>query len=366
MTPYEDIVDRIYQAAAAPNLWVSVLQDISNSVGASLGALLVARSDQWVGWRLSGDTPAVAETYLRSDTYIKSQSTARLIQMNRAGFVGTHEIFTDEEYLADPLMTELGALTGLHHAAATAIHIPTGDTVVVHVQRKLGLPKLDAAALGVLDGFRPHLARAGLLAARWRLERLKAAAEALALVGLPAVVVDLRGRVLAANPLIEAMSSWIAWLPGDRIGLCDSGANELLRGALVGLGKPADPAVRSVPVKATESTDAAVVHVIPATGRARDFFGGAFAIVVITVVAPSPAPTALILHALFDLTPAEARIAGALARGLTLEQIALQYAVTLETVRSQTKAIFAKTGTHRQAQVAALLAGMPKMPIVWS
>ena len=335
MTPYEDIVDRIYQAAAEPDLWESVLQDIGNSVGASLGALLVARSDQWVGWRLSREAPAATETYLRSDASFRSQATVRLIQANRAGFVGEHEIFTDEEFLADPVMTELGTLAGLHRAAATAIHIPTGDTVVVHVQRKVGLPRMDAAALAVLDGFRPHLARAGLLAGRWRLERLKAAAEALALVGLPAAVVDLRGRVLAANPLIEAISSWIAWLPGDRIRLCDTGANELLRSALADLGKPADPAVRSVPVKATASTDAAVVHVIPATGRARDFFGGAFAIVVVTAVASSPAPTASILQALFDLTPAEARIAGALARGFTLEQIASQYAVTLETVRCQ-------------------------------
>jgi DNA-binding CsgD family transcriptional regulator len=62
------------------------------------------------------------------------------------------------------------------------------------------------------------------------------------------------------------------------------------------------------------------------------------------------------LQALFQLTPAEARIAQELANGKSLAEIAASHGARLQTVRKQLKSIFAKTGTNRQAQcVAAIL-----------
>jgi DNA-binding CsgD family transcriptional regulator len=37
--------------------------------------------------------------------------------------------------------------------------------------------------------------------------------------------------------------------------------------------------------------------------------------------------------------------------------------VSVETVRTQTESVFQKTGTHRQAELTALLAGLPKIPL---
>jgi DNA-binding CsgD family transcriptional regulator len=363
MKGFEGLVGRIYEAAAEPDVWPSVLHDIGGSVDAVAGALLAAHSDRWVGWRCSTGTPSGIDEYLRSDAPTRSQVTTRLVQANRAGFVPDQALLAEAAWLADPLMTEYATAAGLHHAAATAIHLPTGDLVVVHLHRRTGLPAFDAGELARLDVFRPHLARAAMLAVRWRLERLRAAAEALALVGLPAAMVDLNGRVLVANKLLEDMSSWTVWLPGDRIALLDTAANTLLRRAVSELRDPVAPSVRSIPIKATATTDAAVAHVVPATGRARDLFNGAFGVLVITPVSASSAPAAGILQALFDLTPSEVRVAQGIAEGLSLDQMAARHSVTIETVRAQAKAVFAKTGTNRQAQVAALLVGLPKMPV---
>jgi len=57
------------------------------------------------------------------------------------------------------------------------------------------------------------------------------------------------------------------------------------------------------------------------------------------------------------LTPAEARIALGIARGDALAAIAKAHGISIATVRTQLKSVFAKTGTHRQAQLVALLAG---------
>jgi DNA-binding CsgD family transcriptional regulator/PAS domain-containing protein len=61
----------------------------------------------------------------------------------------------------------------------------------------------------------------------------------------------------------------------------------------------------------------------------------------------------------FGLTPAEARLAVALARGDTLRDYAALRAVSLNAVRFLLKGIFRKTGATSQAQLVALLARLP-------
>jgi len=359
---FEELVGRIYEAAMDPELWPSVIHDVGQYGDAVAGALLAARSDHWVGWRCSPGTPPGIDDYLRSAAVTHSQLTPLLVQANRAGFVPDQDMMSDDQWLADPAMTEYATAAGLHHAAATAIHVPTGDLVILHLHRRAGLPKFDSQTLAQLDAFRPHLARAALLAVRWRLGKVRAAAEALALVGLPAAIVDLRGRVLVANELIQKVASWTHWLPDDRIALVDKGANELLQRAISELRDPVAPSARSIPIKPTATTGAAVVHVVPVTGGTRDLFLGAFGILVITPVEVSGSPAASILQALFDLTPSEVRVAQAIAEGVSLDRIASRHAVAIGTVRAQSKAVLSKTGLHSQAQVAALLAGLPKLP----
>ncbi|OCC24447.1 hypothetical protein MB02_07685 [Croceicoccus estronivorus] len=58
---------------------------------------------------------------------------------------------------------------------------------------------------------------------------------------------------------------------------------------------------------------------------------------------------------LFALSRAEARLAGLLADGLSLEEAAAALGVTRNTARSQLQAVFAKTGTKRQGDLVRLL-----------
>jgi DNA-binding CsgD family transcriptional regulator len=68
---------------------------------------------------------------------------------------------------------------------------------------------------------------------------------------------------------------------------------------------------------------------------------------------------------LFDLTPAEARVARSLAAGKTVENIASDASVSLNTVRTHVRGVLEKTGCNRQAEVVALLTGIvPPRPAV--
>lgn len=57
----------------------------------------------------------------------------------------------------------------------------------------------------------------------------------------------------------------------------------------------------------------------------------------------------------FSLTPAEFRLCAALVDGASLKACAQNWNRSYDTLRSQLKAILAKTGTHRQAELVALL-----------
>ena len=65
--------------------------------------------------------------------------------------------------------------------------------------------------------------------------------------------------------------------------------------------------------------------------------------------------SAVDLERMFDLSPAEARLARLLADGLSMEDVALQLGVRRTTVRSQLQSIFAKTGTNRQGDLVRLV-----------
>ena len=96
---------------------------------------------------------------------------------------------------------------------------------------------------------------------------------------------------------------------------------------------------------------------MPIRGAANDIFAGATAVLVATPVVPQAVPGATVLQGLFDLTPAEARVAGAIGRGEVPADIAAAARLSVVTVRNQVAAVLAKTGLSRQADLVGLLAG---------
>jgi DNA-binding CsgD family transcriptional regulator len=68
-----------------------------------------------------------------------------------------------------------------------------------------------------------------------------------------------------------------------------------------------------------------------------------------------------ILGKLYDLTPAELRVASALLAGNSTEDYAQQTGVLPSTIRSQLKSLFRKTGTRSQSQLVALLSRIPPL-----
>ncbi len=76
---------------------------------------------------------------------------------------------------------------------------------------------------------------------------------------------------------------------------------------------------------------------------------------VLTPVTLPQAPPVELVQSLFDLTPAEARVARGLASGKTVEDIATARGVSQNTIRAHVRGVLEKTGCNRQVDIVALL-----------
>lgn len=77
--------------------------------------------------------------------------------------------------------------------------------------------------------------------------------------------------------------------------------------------------------------------------------------------ARSPREAVRALSCLYELTPAEARIACAVVAGDTPDEIAAAFGVKITTIRSHLASIYAKTGTRRQSELVRLVSSVPPL-----
>lgn len=212
-------------------------------------------------------------------------------------------------------------------------------------------PEEARARLGLLA---PHLLRA----ARARLRLLDAEAASLLpeavtrVLDLAMARYDRTGRYLGANAALRRLAARgdgialgpggiVPTRPGDRTALADSIRNPG-RGARVAIWRGKG----SVPY---------LVDVIPTPPPASQVLA-----IVTDPLAPDT-PESAGLATLFGLSGPQAELARDIASGVPLAAHAAAAGVPLETARSRLKAVLARTGCRRQADLAALVARLPPL-----
>lgn len=359
----DDLIDRIYEAAFVPELWSSVLEAAGDLSGSANGALFVFNEAAPIRGRFSDASPRSAEAlkdvrplfdkFLGSDSWKIFPGVMRMYEIQPARFVQVEDFMTPEEIANDPQRIAARSV-GIGVNLCTAVPLPTGELVTIVFQRWLKDAGYDQAAIERVDALRPHFARAGMMAARLRLEQARAAVETLETIGLAAAVLSAPGRVMTANALLEEMRTTFIAAAHGRIALAHPAANALFQEAIA--HNRSDRVVRSIPIPAAEGQQPLVVHLLPLRRAAHDIFAGADMLVTATPVSASAiVPSPSILAGLFDLTPAEARLAAALSQGRPLKDAASDSNITFKSGRTYLERIFAKTGTHQQSELVALL-----------
>lgn len=353
----DGLVDRIYEAAFLPQQWIPVLEELSRLADGN-GGMLFASSGPHTRFIASDELASGMAEYIAQGWPARTDRPQRLFAARHAGFLGDLDVYTREEMDREPVFVEFLRPKGFGWGTATAIEVPTGQAIVLNVERRYSRGPVERHIIRRLDKLRPHLARAASLSAQLSLERMKTAALTLDLVGLPATMLDGQGRALAVNAGFSRLMPGLARQRLRRLELVNTRADALFAEALQRIAPAGDGAsVRSIPIAADETQPATIVHLIPLRRSAHDLFTGAHSILVATRVAPKEVPTADVLQGLFDLTPAEARVARSVAERHTIDAIAASFGLSRETVRTQIKAALAKTGVNRNIDLAVLLSG---------
>ena len=351
------LVDRIYECAFVPDLWPEILWELVQLGGALSGWLCISNGNV-IRWSASSEEARTDLRPLMESGWIpRSERFNRLLRAKQTGFIADRTLYSSlEEMSSDPAYRDLLHPLGMGWASATAIPLPTGDDMVIALERAYDQGSASPAVLETLNEVHSHVARASFVAARMQLERARAAAETLALLGIPALVFAENGKAIAANQLVEMLTGFIAWRASDRMSLKDDRADSLLRNALAKADQDEAPSVRSFPVR--DENSAMIAHVVPIRGSARDIFSRCVAMLMLTPLTRPEAPPVELIRSLFDLTPAEARVARCLAAGQTVNDIASESGTSTNTVRTHVKIILMKTGYSRQADIVALLNGL--------
>jgi DNA-binding CsgD family transcriptional regulator len=350
----EVLIDSIYEAAFLPERWPETLDAFGHLGGGVGGVMFTTDHRRVTRWAASDGLRSLVEAFIAGDWVTRNPRLAPAAWVHGAvGFVRETDYLTPDEIASAPMYRELLRPRGFGSHVGTAILLPSGDAAVMNIERPAG--PATGAEVARLDAVRPHLARAALVATRLGLERAKGQVEALAALDLPAAVLGSGGRVLASNDLLERASRQVVVRAFDRVALVRPAAHALLADALAQVEAGRLDATASVPLPRTGDLPPSVVHVVPVRRQAHDIFAQAHAILVLTPLAGGKAPSAELLTGLFDLTPAEARVARAVTGGRTVDETAAALGVSPATVRTQLKAVLSKTGTRRQAELVRLL-----------
>lgn len=350
-----EILDQIYEAAAIPELWPEALARLSQVAGAWGSGLLVFDPQLRMRFTATANYIGVFESFAASGDSGRydNQRPKRAIASGHAGFQHDLELFTQQELEADPVYRDFIYPHGIRWTGGTIILVPTSDILTFDLCRRS--EPFERADMERLDPYRPHLARAALVAHRLGLKAARAATEALDILGLPAAVLQRNRRVISANDSLKALEPRATIGAFDRMHLGAPLADRLLGSAL---SEPELNGPRSIPLAATEASPAMVVHLVPIRRSAHDVFSHGEMLLVFTVVTAPSAPPTEVLTGLFDLTPAEARVARGISLGRSTEELAALHGVSRETVRTQLKSLMLKTATTRQVELALLLSGL--------
>lgn len=348
----ENVVDLIYESAFVPETWPAVLDQVSAMTGSIGGALLATGERHPPRWAASESIAPALRAYVLGEGWKENKRPQEVLSNGGSGFSRDIDLWTSEE-IERYRISDQRSQHGLGWQIGSIIPMLTGETVIFTFDRRFDDGPHEVAMRDAADLLRPHLARAGMLAARLGLERARTAVATLEAIGLPAAVTSHTGRVLANNGLLDRGQILLP-AAGGEMALHNMSA-DMLRHAIsttaTGLSRS-----RSIPLAATPDRPAAVIHVLPLSGAAHDIFFGAAVMVVITSIGMSTnTPDLHLLRGLFDLSPAEAKLAAALSSGLTLRQAAEDAGVRISTARSYMESIFRKTDTHQQSQLVALL-----------
>jgi DNA-binding CsgD family transcriptional regulator len=343
-----------------PAVWPLAMDGICRAVGAS-GAMLLQGDVRTPDIPRTASFDEQTQCYFRGDWHIRDTRAKYAVPLllRGASVVIDQDIMNAEQMRADAMYNELLIPLGFQWFAGVGFWAESA-LWGLSIQRTITQGPFEERDKGALAGLSRNLTEAATISAAVGRSVLSGATNALNAVRRPAIAIDRFAFVLGANPAMDCVFDDCIHVRNRRLFVADVEAKTCLERLTDRLRTTSDTDVLPCePIVVRRKRRAPVViRVLPVHGAARTPFLGARALLTFASVEPRPGPKPSLLAKLFGLTPAEAKLASLMAEGISVEKAAEALEISRETARNQLKAVFAKTATHRQSELVALLSGL--------
>jgi DNA-binding CsgD family transcriptional regulator len=346
---------RLGELVLDPAGWVGVMDDICAGIGARGAGLLQADVRTPDIPRTSGVQEAF-DAYFKQGWHLRDVRAkgAALLLQGRKVFTD-EDICTPEEIRRDPFYNECIFPAGLRGFAGIGVFAESRLWAVA-IQRAANEGPFEQDELRALAGLASGLTAAATLSVIVGRAALSSAIDALSLIHQPALVLDRHGAVIGINRAAENIFDDDLRVRGRRVHVHDKLAAAALDALIDRMTLSADLAPAEPITIRRRLSRPIIARVHPVPDAARSPFLGARALMILSSLAPRPPLSTTLLAGTFGLSRAEAKLASILAGGMDLRTAAEELGVARDTARNQLKAIFAKTGAHRQSELVELLA----------
>lgn len=363
------IIARIYDAAIDPAQWDDVLRQITHFAHADRAALFSLDPFSEKGGLIHT---------LAIDTSHPELERLQLADP-RLEFALTHppEVYTDEKrpdlfarFLRSELYAEIAGPQDSEHLLGVVLPFGQGGQAALGFHRSGTRGSFTAAEAGTLEIFLPHIRRALLIHRQVsHARRLSSVSNFLIeqiSVGMALLTRD--GEIVHANAAARALFDANDGLAVKQNRLTSTHpdhaktlAREIAQAAALRQGKSLS-AGAVLRLTRPSGRQAYSVLLAPAGASSSALFDEAKGADVVALLRDPEMVMDIpgdIFVRYFGLSPAEARIAQGLVRGWSIDEIAAAHDLARETVRSELKRVFKRTGTRSQSElVRYLLAGL--------
>lgn len=379
-----ELIGLIHDAGLKPALWPESLERIQSALKGTAALLFTPqhgpdRGGIAIPCNLSTELMTrYAEKYRHLDVWTQAAARRKLFVPGKV--VTDKNLVPRQTLLSSPYFREFLEPANISRLCTSVIFgqdepgvLPT----VISIYRGLDAPPFSLGAKRLLRLLVPHLARSLSLMYRLRCTEQKLAASLATLDKLSCGIVlfDRHGEVLHTNAIAGALleENDGAGLEGDAISprrLTTASQsrtghlNQLIASAVSTSSAETCAVARRMQLPRSSGRAPVVIDIAPLP-PSHPFESGGGQALAIGFLFDSTAPTAAdaqLLGDVYGLTPAEARLVHDLCGGLTLGKMGEHHGVSTETLKSQLKSIFSKTGVHRQIELVRLAGTLAVKP----
>lgn len=355
----DQLIGLVYDTALDPDLWLQLLEQLSQKLHATVGVALIQDVVTGVGRGVqSGGRPGLMDDYF-------SLPVERNFMMREVGALGAGTVLTDEHlggggggFRRSQMYHEFWVPNQLGPALGHVVLRERSYGCMLNFMRDQHGAPFTAEDVRRGQWLGPHLQRAVRISLRLANAEVLAAGAAAALDRLPhgVALLDSSGRACFLNHMAEVILA-------ERDGL------GVRNGALTG-AKTGDTATLTAAIRRSINPGHGAALQLPRPSGKRSLsvliapvsieaswlcLAPPASLVVITDPLRGGVPPRDRLMQAYRLTPTEASLTMLLLEGHDISETAVRLRITRETARTHLRRILAKTGAHRQSDLMRLL-----------